>query len=288
MFRPGASIGRYQVVGPIGRGDPDGLFEVTDLAGRPFAMRSPIGDLEDDDAVTRRFAPVAEALRSVAHLNLVALLDVFVHGGQLYLILERVGGRSLQTAIADGVTPRQALMIIRQALEGAAHAHALGRVHRDLRPSKLLLVPMGGWDLVKVADFGLGMMIDEVVIAFGAPALTGSLPSPAAAYMAPEQVLGRSVDPRTDIYSLGVILFELLAERQPFPDSDPELVRRLQVTMPAPRLDEIARGADWCTPDVLTLVETALAKERDDRFQNAGAMMIAVDRAYRSIQHLPE
>jgi serine/threonine-protein kinase len=287
MLRPGAQIGRYKVVGPVGRGDPDGVFEVQDAAGRPFAMRSPIGDLEDGPAVTTRFLPVANALRELAHLNIVALLDVFVERDQLFFVTERVRGRSLAAALPDGVSPRRALVIVRQILEAAAHAHAHGRIHRDLRPNKVLLVPMNGWELVKVSDFGLGLMLDEVVLAFGAPALTGTLPAPQAAYTAPEQVLGRSVDPRTDVYAIGVMLYEMLAERLPFYDRDPELVRRLHLTTPPPRLDEIAPGADWLTPEMLTLVETSLAKERDQRYASAPHMMAAVDLAFRSIQHLP-
>jgi serine/threonine-protein kinase len=272
----------------MGRGGPDGLFEVQDEIGRRFALRSPIGDLEDHgDAVTRKFLPAADALRELAHLNLVVLFDVFVDGGQLFLVTECVPGRTLATAIDTGLGPRQALVVVRQILDAAAHAHARTQVHRDLQPSKILLVAMTGWDLVKVADFGLGPLVDEVVLEFGADALIGSLPRPAATYMAPEQVLGRSVDARTDLYSIGVMLFEMLTGRPPFPDRDPDLVQQLHVRVPAPKLDEICRGAPWCTPEVLTLVETALAKDREARYPSAVAMQGAVDEAFASLQHLP-
>jgi len=288
MWKPGSRVGRYRVLGPLGRGDPDGLFEVLDDAGRRFALRSPIGDLDDGgDAVTSQFLPVADALRSLAHLNLVALFDVFVDGGQLFLVTERVPGRTLATAIDAVIGPRQALVIAHQILDAAAHAHAGGQVHRELQPSKILLVAMVGWELVKVADFGLGTLIDEAVLAFGAGALIGSVQRPAAAYMAPEQVLGRSVDARTDLYSIGVMLFEMLTGRPPFPDRDPDLVQQLHVRVPPPKLDEICRGAPWCTPQVLALVETALAKDREARYPTAFAMQGAVDAAFGSLQHLP-
>ena len=288
MWKPGSRIGRYRVLGAVGRGAPDGLFEVLDDAGRRFALRSPIGDLEDSgDAVTRQFLPVAESLRVLAHLNLVALFDVFVDNGQLFLVTERVPGRTLTTAISAGVGPRQALMITRQILDAAMHAHVAGQVHRDLQPSKILLVAMNGWELVKVADFGLGMLIEEVALEFGAGALIGSLPSPAAAYMAPEQVLGRSVDARTDLYSIGIMLFEMLTGRLPFPDRDPAHVQQLHLRVPPPKLDEICPGAPWCTPQVLALVETALAKDREARYPTAFAMQGAVDAAFASLQYLP-
>jgi serine/threonine-protein kinase len=264
------------------------LFEVHDEHARPFLIRSPIADLEDGGTeVIDRFAPVADLLRELAHLNLVALLETFVERGHLYMVFERLAGRTLAVANADGLGPRRSLMIARQILDAMAHGHATGRVHRDLRPSKVLLVPMGGWDLVKVADFGLGMLLDEVVLAFGAGALTGSLPTTVAAYMAPEQVRGRSVDERTDIYALGVMLYEMLAHRLPFPDRDPQLVMRLQLTMPPPALAELAPGAGWLTPEVVSLVTTALHKERDARFGSAQEMIAAVDAAFTSIEHLP-
>jgi len=286
-MKPGSRIGRYIVARPIGRGDPDGLFEVHDEQGRRFAIRSPIGDLEDGDAVTRQFLPVAAALRAAAHLNLVALFDVFVERGQLYLVTERVTGRTLGAALDRGIGPRTALIIVRQILDAAICAHASGQVHRDLRPSKILLVAMTGWELVKVADFGLGTLIDGTLLAFGAGALLGTVPRPTASYMAPEQVLGRAADARTDLYSLGVMLFEMLTQRLPFPDRDPQLVRELHVRLPAPRLDDICRGARWCTPPVLSLVETALAKDREVRFQTARAMQAGVDAAFASLEHLP-
>ena len=288
MWKPGSRIGQYRVLGPLGRGDPDGVFEVLDDAGRRFALRSPIGDLEDSgDAVTKRYLPIAESLRALAHLNLVALFDVFVDGGQLFLVTERLSGRTLATAINTGVGPRQALVITRQILDAAAHAHAAGQVHRNLQPSKIWLCAMRGWELVKIADFGLRTLIDEVALEFGAGALIGSLPRPVAAYMAPEQVLGRSVDARTDLYSIGIMLFEMLTGRPPFPDRDPDLVQQLHLRVPPPKLDEICPGAPWCTPQVLTLVETVLAKDREARYATALAMRDAVDEAFASIQHLP-
>ncbi len=285
----GDQIGRYRVVGPIGRGDPDGVFEVRDPEGHKFAMRTPIADLDETDAsVSSRFLPVAQGLREFGHLNLVPLLDVFVDRGYIYLVSERVGGRTLATAIDDGgLSPRQALVIARQILHGIAVGHTHGRIHRDLRPRKILMQQLPGWELVKVADLGLGMLVDEAVLAFGDGALTHSKPKPAAAYMAPEQVLGRSLDARTDLYAVGVLLYEMLAERKPFWDNDPQLVMQLQVKGIVPPLDEICRGAPWLTPAVLQLTETALMKEREHRFLDAAQMIMGLDAAFASLSHLP-
>jgi serine/threonine-protein kinase len=288
VFSPGSQVGRYRVEGPIGRGKPDGLFGVVDGEGRAFAMRSPIADLEDrGTAITDRFGPEAAALRSVMHRNLVPLFDTFVDKGYLCLVTERVRGRTLSAAInAGGLHPRAALIIVRQLLDAAAAAHAAGCVHRALQPSCVLLVQMHGWELAKVADFGLAMLRDEAVLEFGNDALTGSVRKPAAAYMAPEQVRQRSVDPRTDLYAIGTLIFETLTGRPPYLDSDPQNVMQLQVSGRLPNLDDVAPDARWKTTPIKDLINHALAKEREERFQSAAQMIQAVELAYASIRDL--
>lgn len=288
MFALNSTIGRYRVGPPLGRGKPDGLFAAADPDGRNFALRSPVADLDDSgSAITDRFAPEAAALKSVIHLNLVPLFDTFVDKGYLCMVMERVPGRTLRTAIDDGnLDPRAALIIAHQILQGSAAAHAAGRVHRSLQPSRILLVQMAGWELAKVADFGLGTLRDEAVLEFGNDALTGSVRKIAAAYMAPEQVRGRSVDPRTDLYAIGAMIFEMLAGRPPYLDSDPQNVMQLQVSGRMPSLDDAAPGARWLTAPVKELVHRALAKEREERFQNAAQMIQAVEAAFASIQHV--
>ncbi len=290
MLKPDLQIGRYRVLQPIGRGKPDGLFHVVDVDGRHFAMRSPIADLEDSgSAITDRFLPEALGLKQLMHLNLVPLFEVFVtEQGYLCMVMERVIGRTLRTAIDSGeVGPRGTLIIARQVLEGAAHAHAAGRVHRSLQPSRVMLVPMDGWNLVKVADFGLGTLRDDAVLEFGNDALTGSVRTISAAYMAPEQVKQRSVDARTDLYAIGAIVFEMLTGRPPYRDSDPQNVMNMQVSARLPNLDDVVPGAPWITGPIKDLVNRSLAKEREERFQNAQQMIQAVELAFGSLQHLP-
>lgn len=289
MFEPGSQIGRFRITGPIGRGRPDGLFAAVDADGRAFALRPLVADLEESGkAITQRFTSDANVLKTLQHLNLVPVFDVIEHRGYLVLVMERVRGRTLRAAMDDGtVGPRRALVLTRQILQAAAAAHGMGVIHRDLHPARVLLVPMTGWELVKVADFGLGPLRDEAVLEFGAGALPGSVRAGVAGYLAPEQVRGRSVDQRTDIYAIGTMLYEMLAGRLPFPDSDPQIVMHLQLTTPPPRLQEIMPEEPWIVPAVLALVEGALAKEREARFQSATKMMDAVDAAFTAIEHLP-
>lgn len=286
MFKVGSALGRYKVIGPLGRGKPDGLFEIEDEKRNRFAMRAPIGDIDvaSTKPVTLRFRPDVEALKSISHLNLVPIFDVIVEKGCLCLVMERVRGRTLSEAISHGqFAPPIALDIVRQILAGCAVAHAAGRIHRDLRPGKILLIAMEGWELVKVADFGLGTLRDEAVLEYGAGALTGSIRTAVPTYMAPEQVRERSVDARTDFYAVGTMLFEMLAGRAPFPDRDLEHVKSQQLGLPTPKLADVVAGAGWITNELKELVERSLAKEREERFSSAAQMLVAVDAAYRSI-----
>jgi serine/threonine protein kinase len=287
-LEPGMRVGRYRVVGPLGRGGMGGVYDVADDAGAHFALKSPVIDVNAGGDVTRRFAREANALRLLDHPNLVAAVDVFVEAGCLFLVMEKVDGKTLGQVLRAGtVTPRQALVLARQMLEGVGHAHGVGIVHRDLKPDNVILVSMGGWQRVKIIDFGLVKLIGDAAAAFGAGSLTSTgLVYGTPAYMAPEQALGRPIDGRTDLYAAGVILFEMLAGRMPFNDPDPIVMMRLHAKTPAPRLDELMHGAAWCTPQIVALVDGALAKNPDHRFTSAQQMIAALDDAFASIDHV--
>jgi len=284
----GSRIGAYRVIGTIGRGGMGGVFEVEDDAGMRFALKSPVMDVGSSSDVTRRFAREANALRLLEHPNLVAAHDVFVEAGQLFLVMERVVGRTLGKALAQGrLEPRQALVFTRQILEGVGHAHARGLVHRDLKPENVLLAPMNGWERVKIIDFGLVKLLGDVAAAFGAAALTRTgLVFGTPAYMAPEQALGRLVDGRADLYATGVLLFEMLVGTAPFRDPDPYVMMRLHAKAPLPSLREISYDAAWCTPELVALVEGALRKQPDERIATAEQMIAMLDAAFASLDRI--
>lgn len=282
VLDPGTRIGRYRVIAPIGRGGMAGVFEVEDDVGHRYALKSPIQDIVASGDVTRRFAREANVLRMLDHPNCVAAVDVFVEAGRLFLVMEKVVGRSLGTAIADQLTPRQALVISRQILEGVDHAHARGLVHRDLKPENILLVSMGGWEQVKIIDFGIVKLVGDAEAAFGAGALTRTgMVSGTPAYMAPEQALGRVVDGRADLYTIGVMLFEMLAGRLPFRDPDPLVVMRLHAKVAPPPLRDLVPSA---TPELVALVEGALVKDPVHRFASAQQMIALLDAAFVSLE----
>jgi serine/threonine protein kinase len=287
MIEPGTRIGQYRVVATLGRGGMGGVVEVEDDAGTRYALKVPVQDVEGMD-VTRRFAREANALRLLDHPNLVAAVDVFTEAGRLFLVMEKVVGEPLTQAIDFGpMHPRRALVIVRQILAGVGHAHGQGLVHRDLKPDNILLVDMGGWERVKIIDFGIVKLAGDVAAAFGAGALTStgfSVGTPR--YMAPEQALGRSVDTRADLYSVAVILYELLAGRAPFDDPDPLEMMRMHVKAAVPSLREVTGGPPWCTPQLVALVEGALAKDPAHRFPSAEVMTAALDDAFGSLDNI--
>ncbi len=284
---PGTVVGsgRYRVIGTLGRGGMGGVVEVEDVHGVRYAVKSPLADTNGSSAVTARFAREANALRLLEHPNLVAAVDVFAEGGVLFLVMEKVTGVTLGQRLREGpLPPRQALVLARQILDGVSHAHAQGIVHRDLKPENIILVPMGGWERAKVIDFGLVKLMGDAAAAFGANALTSTgLVFGTPAYMAPEQALGRLVDGRADVYAVGVILFEMLTGRLPFRDPDPQVMMRLHLKQPVPRLDEVIADAAWCTPQLIALVEGAMIKDPEQRFPSAQVMMMALEDAFTSL-----
>jgi eukaryotic-like serine/threonine-protein kinase len=288
-FEPGQRLGAYTLVAPLGQGGMGGVWDVVDDAGNHYALKSPAAGMNPAAEGTKRFAREANAVRMLDHPNLVSAVDVFVEAGYLFLVMERVEGRTLTKALAaDGpMQPRRALVLARQLLDGVGHAHANGLVHRDLKPDNVMLVDMGGWERAKIVDFGLVKLIGDAEAAMGGGKLTSTgLVFGTPAYMAPEQALGRPIDGRTDLYALATILFELLTGRVPFDHADPMMQMKMQVKAPPPRLDMFARHEPWCTPQLVALIDAGLSKDPAQRFPSAQVMMAALDDAFVSLDHI--
>jgi eukaryotic-like serine/threonine-protein kinase len=258
-IEPNTRIGRYRVIRALGRGGMAGVFEVEDDAGGRFALKAPITDVNAGGDATRRFAREASALRMLDHENLVRAVDVFVEAGVLCLVMEKVEGPTLGQALIAARTgrasrgplaPRRALVMARQILDGVSHAHAHALVHRDLKPDNILLLDMGGWERVKIIDFGIVKLLGD------AP------------------------------YAAGVMLFEMLTGRLPFHDPDPLTMMTMHTRAPVPRIDQVAGFPAWATPAVCALVEGALVKDPAHRFPTASVMIAALDDAFYSIDHL--
>jgi serine/threonine protein kinase len=283
------TLGKYQLIRRLGTGGMGGVWEAKDAEGTRYALKSPASGLSPAAQTNKRFAREANAVRLLDHPNLVAATDVFVEGGYLFLVMEYVEGRTLTKLIAEGpLSPRRALVLARQLLEGVGHAHGQGLVHRDLKPDNVMIVDMGGWVRAKIVDFGLVKLIGDAATAVGGANLTSTgIVFGTPAYMSPEQALGRQVDGRSDLYAVGTILFEMLTGRVPFRHPDVMALMKMHVKTPPPRLDEMPSCASWCTPQLVALVEGALAKDPAHRFASAEAMTAALDDAFCSLDHLP-
>ena len=306
-IEPNTRIGRYRVIRALGRGGMAGVYEVEDDAGKRLALKSPIIDVNPNGEVTRRFAREANALCLLDHPNLVAAVDVFVEAGYLFLVMEKVEGPTLGQVIMrdapagksgkpgkpggepakQALSPRRALVTARQILDGAGHAHTRHLVHRDLKPDNILLLDMGGWERVKIIDFGIVKLVGDAAAAFGASALTNTgLVVGTPAYMAPEQALGRQIDARTDLYAVGVMLFEMLTGRLPFHDADPLRLMAMHAKTRVPKLEDATGRAGWATPEMCALIAGAMIKDPKLRFPSADVMIQALDDAFYSIDHL--
>jgi serine/threonine protein kinase len=280
------TLGRYRVVHQLGRGAMGAVWEVEDAGGMRYALKSP--DSVSNSDAAKRFAREANALRMLDHPNLVAAVEVFVEGGALFLVMEKVTGRALTRRIAEGALhPRQALVLARQLLDGIGHAHAQGIVHRDLKPENVMLVDMGGWERAKILDFGIIKLMGDAQKSLGGANLTSvGMVMGTPAYMAPEQAMGKTIDGRTDLYACTIMLFEMLTGRVPFENADPLTQMRMHCKAPIPRLDQVTKHAPWSTPQLVAVVEGGLAKDPNHRFRDAQTMIAALDDAFASLDHV--
>jgi eukaryotic-like serine/threonine-protein kinase len=252
-------LGRYEIVSEIGKGAMSTVYKAIDpTAERPVALKT-IGlaannaDLAEYEA---RFHLEAKAAAGLDHPNIVKVHDVGSSDGVPYLAMELIEGRKLATLTRKGrlLPLRQALDIAVQIAEGLAYAHAHGVIHRDMKPANVLLAADG---TAKIADFGVARMRSSETKSDAAK-MHGS-----TRYMAPEQVLGRRADHRSDIFSFGVMLYEMLVGAPPFSGADLNAVlfQIVNLVPPAPST------VDPTTPTMLDfIVAKALAKSPEERY----------------------
>src|SRR5690606_28999208 len=218
----------------------------------------------------RRFEREARAMARLAHPNLVSVIDHGSHAGVPYLVMDYQEGASLRQALPGGaLEPARAVAIARQIAAGLGGAHEQGVVHRDLKPENVFLVAGDGGELVKILDFGVAKLMagDESDIT-----LTGQAPG-TPEYMAPEQCRCERVDARADLYSAGVILYEMLTGRRPFEGGSGLVVAQMQVDQePLPP----RRLAPDLSEELEEVVLRALEKDRGARWQTAGDLVRAL------------
>lgn len=238
------------------------------LLARAVAVKTLDPRLAEDEALRIRFRREAVAAAAVAHPNIVATYDTGEDDGVAYIVMELVEGATLRQAIDlhGALPPARAADIAAQVADALAAAHARGLVHRDVKPSNVLVQLDGR---VKVTDFGIAKAADQAADEL---TRTGSVLG-TARYLAPEQLEGLPVDERADVYSLGLVLFEMLTGRAPF-GADTEIATAVaRLTTPSPR---VADARPDIAPGLAHVVDRALARDPGDRWPNAAAMRDAL------------
>ena len=273
MVQIGWELGEYQIIEQIGGGGMAVVYKAEKIGyrgDRQFAVKVLRPELIDNEDILQRFHKEGRDLENLRHQNIVTVHDNSVargEDGEDYhcLVLDYIGGGNLKDRIGpNGMDWREACRILKGVCEGLEYMHAAKKIHRDIKPQNILL----DGDRPIIADFGIARGSGSMV-----KTSTGTILG-TPEYMSPEQALGGNVDPRTDIYALGIVLYEMLTGRVPFPVTDrtpPPVVLRQQIDQrPSPVRQDIPSGLNQ-------IVRRALQKKPEKRFQSARSMQAALD-----------
>ncbi|MBK9034500.1 MAG: serine/threonine protein kinase [Myxococcales bacterium] len=262
---------RYQVLERLAQGGMGAVYRGTHIdLGREVAIKFLHEWAVSEPAFVKRFEVEARAMASLQHASCAQVLDVGVAGGAPFVVMEFVGGRTLHELLDDGpLEAQRAIEIARQVLAALDHAHGQGIIHRDIKPANVAVTSSEFGDQVKVLDFGLAKVLAN------ASQLTGAFAVGTPSYMPPEQSLGLEVDARTDLYAVGVMLFELLTGDLPFVRDDPAEVIAAHRTSPPPLLCE-RNPAGVYSAELEAVLVRALAKAPADRYPSATEMARAL------------
>lgn len=270
--------GRYELGEMLGRGGMAEVRQGVDTRlGRTVAVKRLRTDLATDATFQARFRREAQSSASLNHPSIVSVYDTGeqwteAEGGvaQPYIVMEYVAGRTLREALREGrkILPERALEITSGVLAALDYSHRAGIIHRDIKPANVMLTPSGD---IKVMDFGIARAVSDASNSMTqTAAVVGT-----AQYLSPEQARGETVDSRSDVYSTGCLLYELLTGRPPFVGDSPVAVAYQHVREPVVPPSEL--DADL-TPEIDAIVLKALAKRVEDRYQSAAAMRQDIER----------
>lgn len=267
-------VSTYRFEGVIGSGGMGIVYKaVHTVFDEVVAVKAIFPELTLNSQLRARFVNEARIQRRLQHPNIVQVREFLIDQGRYYIVMEFVEGETVAQRLSrlkdvgNPMSPKEAVGIFRQALQGLGFAHARGIIHRDIKPSNIMLT-LGG--MAKLTDFGLARAV-------GIPRLTRvEAALGTALYMPPEQIQGRKVDHRADIYSLGVTLFEMVAGRVPFEvprDAENEFaVLTAHVNQPPPSPSQFAPVPGF----IETAVLKALAKSPEDRYQTCEQFQAAI------------
>ena len=259
--------GRYRVESTLGSGGMAVVYRAEDdILGRTVALKTLHNHYAEMPSFRRRFRQEARAMASLDHENIVKVYDISQDGEVPFIVVECVSGRDIGDLLGGRRGGRLNEQFVRrmatQLLRALAYAHRQGIIHRDIKPSNILLTQEG---TVKVADFGIARIVEEDDVATGEPGeIVGS-----ARYMSPEQLRGEDATPRSDVYSVGVLLYHCLTGRPPFSGDVRSLARQHMHKDPTPPRKLSKR----ITPGMEAVIMKSLSKDPRYRYYSANAML---------------
>lgn len=260
---------RYHIVKVIGVGGMAAVYEAKDLVmNRTVAVKMLKDEIAEDEQSVKRFINESKAVSMLSHPNIVKIFDVSVKGNLKYIVMERVEGITLKSymQLKGALSTDEALSYSGQVLSALCHAHAKGIIHRDIKPQNILLLRNGK---VKVTDFGIAKLPNAETVQIDEKAI-GTV-----YYISPEQASGKGIDQRSDLYSVGVLMYEMATGTLPFNADTPVSVALMQINekpkAPTEIKPDIPRGLEQ-------IILGAMEKNPDRRFQSAEQMLKYVDR----------
>ncbi len=261
--------GRYEIIAKIGSGGMSHVYQARDtILNRIVTVKVLRSELAEDKDFVRRFQVEAQAVASLSHPNIVSIYDVGQENGLPYLVMEYVEGLTLKRIIQkEGpLSPAETVNLGVQVCAALAHAHEKGIIHRDIKSHNILVTPGGR---VKVTDFGLARVLS---VPSATVTQSGTVMG-SVHYLSPEQARGEETGPKSDLYSLGVVLYETVSGRLPFQGDNPVTVALKHVQGPPPAL---CKDNPVIPQRLEEIIFKALAKDPAQRFQSAREMQKAL------------
>lgn len=267
-FKLGDDIGDYKIIGVLGSGGMGTVYKVQhQISQRLEALKVLLPDLEKSPGLADRFIREIRVQARLNHPHIASLHNAFHSNNQLLMVMEYVDGISLYLRLKQGpVSMWYGVNIISQTLSALSYAHSQGVVHRDVKPANIMLTHDG---IVKLMDFGIARSASNV----DKNLTQAGFAIGSAHYMAPEQVRGQPADARSDIYSAGVTLFELVTGSRPFSGSDTYSIMSAQVTAPPADPSSLNPGVP---PGLSAAILKALEKNPENRFQSSDEFLEAL------------